>query len=44
MQFRPYKPTKKPNYKRSLLLIILFILVYYMFRNANGIAEMFFGK
>jgi hypothetical protein len=43
MEFREYKPRKKPNYKRSLFLIILLLVVIYFWLNADDISQMFFG-
>ena len=44
MKFRSYKPTKKPKYKKNLLLIIALVIIILLWKNANAIAEMFFGN
>ncbi len=44
MEFNRIRKRKKPNYIRSILLIIVLLLVIYFWLNADGIIERFFGK
>jgi len=44
MKFNRIRKRKKPNYVRSILLIIALLIVIYLWLNADGISEKFFGK
>ena len=44
MEFRRIKKRRKPNYEKALLLIIVLLLFIYLWLNAEGLTERFFGE
>jgi len=44
MEFNRIRKRKKPNYSKSILLIIVLLIVIYLWLNADGIMERFFGE
>ncbi len=44
MEFRRLKKRRKPNYGKSILFIILLLLAIYLWLNAEGLMELYFGK
>jgi len=44
MDFKRLRKPKKPNYIRSIIYILLLFLVIYLWMNAQGIIEQYFGR
>jgi len=44
MNFNRIRKRKKPNYVKSIIYILLLLIVIYLWLNAEGIIERFFGR
>jgi|GEM_PF-1853564 len=44
MEFKRIRPRRRPNNKKTIILILVLLLAIYLWMNADGIIERFFGK
>ncbi len=44
MNLRTHKKRKRPNYKRSLILIVVLLVVIYFWLHADSLIAQFFTK